>query len=105
MVNFKSKDRKVSIKDAAFYYGKNMYVAGKSVASGPAELTPREKFMIALQADGSIHWEYSGSNERSLLFSFKKKRKLDEFISMVESTGYPWSEIKVGVNRKMCSML
>lgn len=84
--------KKTGVSDTALHDKKRMFVAAEH-ESGQDELTPHEKMMIALQADGSIHREKKHGGA-SLLFSFTKKRKIDDFIALVNDTGYHWNEVK-----------
>lgn len=70
------------------------------LGSGPdGELTTHEKLMIALQADGSIHRRYK-DGRCSLLFSFVKQRKIDDFLSLMNEGDWTFAEIKSYKNKR-----
>ena len=58
----------------------------------PASLSPFERLMIALQADGSIRRKAKVGS--SIDFHFSKERKIVEFLSIMEDGEYEWSEVK-----------
>lgn len=57
-------------------------------------LTPLEKLLIILQADGSIHRKYLHNNRSSLIFSFSKQRKIDDFLNLMDEGKFKFNEIK-----------
>jgi DNA repair protein RadD len=66
-------------------------VAGRG--TGPEfPMSSWERFMIAYQADGSLHRE-NNDGSSTLSFSFSKQRKIDEFLRLIEETGLRWSEV------------
>lgn len=76
--------RKVKFKDIKSHY--KMYSSGYSKYRGDDELTFLEKFAIAYQADGSCHYDRINKKGMMVAFSFKKKRKLDEFKKLMASS-------------------
>ena len=70
---------------------KRMPVAG--FAAGPdAVLTPTERFMIAYQADGSLHHQRADGGAVAA-FSFSKQRKIDAFLEIVDRAGFRFTEV------------
>lgn len=67
--------------------------AGISVAESDT-LTPIEKFLIALQADGSIHNISKRCKKNSYLFSFSKERKIIAFEKLLSELGAEFTVVK-----------
>jgi len=65
--------------------------SGKAIGKD-VELTPTEKFLIALQADGSIH-RHSVAHS-SYLFSFTKQRKIKDFENLMSEGGFKFTKLK-----------
>lgn len=82
-------------------------VSGYKV-TGQSKLTPKERFCIAMQADGFISERYTGSRvgTRPVEFSFAKQRKIKRFREILSLVGYEyseWEEPKRGnKNKKTC---
>lgn len=89
-----SNFKKIAIKDAKFGRS-NMKVAGLICENG-SELTPMEKFMIAYQADGSLHYKLKTNDTSTVAFSFSKQRKIDRFISILKDCKLEYSEVNPG---------
>jgi ribonucleotide reductase beta subunit family protein with ferritin-like domain len=66
-------------------------VSGKKTI-GRNKLTPHEKFLIALQADGSISERYTGERVGTIpaTFAFSKNRKIVEFKRILNETKYTY---------------
>lgn len=84
---------KKSVKEANFRGSIHLASAGFSTCVSSDTLTPHERLMIALQADGSIH-HVSLNGDLSLVFSFRKERKIKRFFQIMEDGKYVWSEVK-----------
>ncbi len=61
--------------------------------SEKVSLTPLEKFLIAFQADGSIH--FKGENHTLVYFSFSKERKIKDIIKIFKKGKFDYREIKI----------
>ena len=84
--------KKEAVAHAKFNSQKRIPVAGRSVAGGPSELTPLERLMIALQADGNLHHE-SDRRVCTLAFSFVKQRKIDRLHQICSDGGFRIKEV------------
>jgi ribonucleoside-diphosphate reductase alpha chain len=62
--------------------------AHSSFGSGVNKLTDEEKFLIALQADGSI----TKNTKTAYKFRFKKQRKIDRLTDILDSCGYHYTK-------------
>jgi hypothetical protein len=60
------------------------------------ELTPLERIMIAIQADGSIH-HVSINGNVSVAFSFRKQRKIDRLIQILNTSNFECNEVKAKI--------
>ena len=93
---------KEQIKDMSFYYGKSIPTSGKK-QTGRRSITPEERFLIAVQADGyvvpSSHKSGVRCGFREVQFSFSKRRKLDRFRKILADCGFSWSEKTVTNNK------
>jgi superfamily II DNA or RNA helicase len=84
-------DKKVTAAEVNFNALCNLYGAGLAVGdSGP--LTPKQKLMIALQADGCIVGRDGG--KQVLQFKFSKERKITEFLALMAEGGFSYNELK-----------
>lgn len=83
--------RKIAAGEATLNVFKRLPVAGIGVGETRG-LTPRERLLIAAQADGSIHWE-GLDGTATLAFSFSKERKIKRFLEIVEAAGVEWAEV------------
>jgi len=80
--------------------------------NGFNEITPHERFLIALQADGTIRkesgdtndpYKYRNGNKCGYVicsFSFTKERKNKRFISLLNETEYEYTTGKGGTNKE-----
>lgn len=87
-------DRKHRADSVAFGYGKDVYVAGKAKGSSSRKLTPMERLMIALQADGYNQSSCSKTKFSLVGFSFSKERKIIKFLSLMKEGGFDWTECR-----------
>lgn len=64
---------------------------------GSKEITDHERFLIALQADGSLSSRYTGERCGTIpsWFSFRKERKIKRLIMLCERLGYTLTELTV----------
>lgn len=83
--------KKVAASTVTLCYYNYFPVAGRLSGMAPGVLSPRERLMIALQADGSIH-NRSGAALNCLAFSFAKQRKIDRFIELMRDGGFRWRQ-------------
>lgn len=71
------------------------YTTGVSSVDGKASLSPRERFLIAYQADGSTNPSGTSTGEKSgtliFAFRFKRKRKIERFEEILSLVGYEYS--------------
>lgn len=83
--------KKVCVRD--FRPGdKIMPVAG--YACGPDDvMLAREQFLIAYQADGSMHHELAQEGA-TVAFTFSKERKINALLEIVERAGFEWREVR-----------
>lgn len=65
-----------------------------TVSGDEKHLTPHEKFLIALQADGHIDKNVNGhlSDTLSVTFHFSKKRKINRILKIISECGYDYTE-------------
>lgn len=88
--------RKSSVATTKFNYLKKMAAAGRAVFGDcDNNLSPRERLMIATQADGSIHHVWK-DGRTTIAFSFCKQRKIDRFMELMEVGKFEWSEVRDG---------
>ena len=94
LLHYQASDlyKKEAVAHAKFNSHKRIPVAGRSVAGGPSELTPFERLMIALQADGNLHHE-SDRRVCTLAFSFVKQRKIDRLHQICSDGGFHIKEV------------
>ncbi len=91
---------KRSVEKIKFRSTISMPVAGMSKFVGPAELTPRERLILMLQADGSLHHRQS-DGVTSWSFSFSKERKINAFLELMSCGEFEWNEVKGDPHRKL----
>lgn len=84
-------NRKKEIENIKFNYTIKLPVSGKN--NGNEKLTPLMKFKIMTQADGYLGKE-NQKDYRIVYFSFKKQRKIDNFLEIMNETNLPYKEIK-----------
>lgn len=89
--------KKESVDNISLNSYKSLPASGISSFEGLDDLTPEERLMIAFQADGSFHAEKK-SGLHTLSFSFKKKRKIDRFLQLMQDGAFKWSEVKTKNN-------
>lgn len=67
------------------------YANGKNT-----HLTPFERLLIMIQADGFVSKRYDGSRVGTIPvhFSFSKERKIKKMIEIFNATGFNWAELK-----------
>jgi len=106
--DFISNGKKFKAKDMSSC--EKLPVCGYSSYSGDNQLTPFEKLMIIHQADGSLQTTYSGirkndkvsgvknKGEYTLSFSFKKDRKIDDFLKLMKH--FDFNEVKATRGRR-----
>lgn len=70
---------------------KRLPVAGRA-RGDESPLTPFERLLIAVQADGSRHTDHSDGSA-TFAFTFSKPRKVERFLEIVRSAGVEWSEV------------
>lgn len=93
LVQWPSGWRKQPVDKVRFNSTKKMAAAGFGKGSGSARLTPRERLLIAYQADGNLHRDRSASGMSTLAFSFTRERKIVRFLQLMEDGGFDWSEV------------
>jgi superfamily II DNA or RNA helicase len=85
--------KRVAIKDAPLNQRWEIPVAGHAIGGCNDELSPMDRLLIALQADGSMH-NKSEAVCGSLSFSFAKERKIDRFLALMEDGGFRFTECR-----------
>ncbi len=93
LVQWPSGWRKQAVDKVRFNNTKKMAAAGFGRGTGSALLTPRERLLIAYQADGNLHRDRSAAGMSTLAFSFTRERKLVRFLQLMEDGGFDWSEV------------
>lgn len=75
---------------------KNYYykLLKKGNGTGNLEFTNFHKFLIMLQADGTIQYENKKSKKYQVSFSFVKERKIKRMIEITNSLNYEYKEVK-----------
>ena len=84
--------KKEPVSAAKFNSQKRIPVAGRGRADSVSQLTPSERLMIALQADGNIHHE-SNRYVCTLAFSFVKQRKIDRLYAICREGDFHIREV------------
>lgn len=88
-----------SICDIKFAQSNSLILAGQGVGN-KTQLSYLDRLAIICQADGSIQYERDSYNH--WLVSFKKQRKIDRFLDIIEQSGVEYNEInsnRVGYRR------
>lgn len=93
-----AKTEKIKIQEAAectTYFGKDIIRSGFAKDTG-RKLTALERFKIAFQADGSFPSKIPAnegviSGFRTFRFNFRKQRKIDRLISILEEGGWKFT--------------
>ena len=88
-----------SICDTKFAQSNSLILAGQGVGK-KIHLSYLDRLAIICQADGSIQYERDSYNH--WLVSFKKQRKIDRFLDIIEQSGVEYNEInsnRVGYRR------
>ena len=85
------KIKKKPISKCSFHNGWLLPVSGLSICDSKP-LSPLERLYIAVQADGSIHHE--GIKHVSVLFAFKKQRKIDRLTKLAKEAGVSIHNVK-----------
>ena len=93
LIKHKNVLQKVLAKDFKPSPLTKLIVSNSSQVGTLHELTPYERFLIAMQADGSISY-YKNNGEARVDFSFSKERKIIRFISIVSDANLEWDEVK-----------
>lgn len=86
-----NRNVKLPFHKVNFNYLNKIYKSGLAVGYEDT-LSPYEKLMIALQADGSVH------SKNKIYFSFSKERKIKEFLKLMEDGGFLFKEVKSSNN-------
>lgn len=92
LVKWPNEWRKQSVDRVKFNHNKQMAVAGLSTFEDDGQLTPHERLIIALQADGSVRRETTVGY--SVDFHFSKPRKIAAIESIAREGGFKLSEVK-----------
>ena len=92
------KFKKETFEKIKFNSFKHAKVAGYKTGGSSDILTPQEKFLIAYQADGSLHRQ--SQNHKQLAFSFTKQRKIDRFLSLCKACNLNVWEVNDRVGRR-----
>jgi len=82
------KYEKRIVDNVKFNYYTKIPIHGKGV--GDLEFTDYHRFLIMLQADGTIQYETKDGDHYQVCFTFSKQRKIDRLKQLVESLGYSW---------------
>ena len=90
-----NKQRKEKIENINFHPYNLIPVAGVRKKGSKKRLTPLERLLIALQADGTIDKERNGkfTGYQQLHFYFKRERKIERFekiLKELEKEGFKW---------------
>lgn len=88
LVSYKNLDNSVSIKEASDYkqnYWEYKKLRSPKSQSKGRELTPYERFLIALQADGCIKYVNKDLSTR-VEFNFQKEKKHDRLLEILKNT-------------------
>ena len=84
--------KKEPVSAAKFNSQKRIPVAGRGRADSVSQLTPSERLMVALQADGNVHHE-SDRYVCRLAFSFVKQRKIDRLYAICREGDFHIREV------------
>jgi len=93
VLRYNKEFRKEAVATVSLSSLKTIPAAGISAFEGTDELTPSERLMIAFQADGSFH-NTKTNGRHTLSFSFKRERKIQRFLKLIQDGGFDWSEVK-----------
>ena len=76
-------------------------LSGKLVTGSNTALTPVERLLIAIQADGTASKRYTGEivGTVPVWFTFAKQRKIDRLISLAEEAGIDWVYLRAEENK------
>lgn len=85
-------------EDATLHPYSHMICAGNAIGKGVHYLSPHERFLIALQADGSMPSDrYTGElcGTRPVTFGISKERKHQRLTSILKDLGYAYTQTHV----------
>lgn len=88
---------KVRADEIKYHRNNRHHVAARMQDSG-GSISPEERFLIALQADGSICKKQTGEQcgFKRVGFHLKKQRKIDRLLSILAQTGYEFKKTPQG---------
>ena len=96
---YKQKHRKsgeLSLREKLskdYYPGdENTIVSGILINNGKTKLTPLEKLLIAIQADGSINYVSEVSKFIKIEFHLTKERKINRLLNILKDVGIEYSD-------------
>jgi len=88
---------KAKAKDFKGQYRNKLILAGTKI-TGETLLTPEERILIALQADGNIPSAANRTGERcghrKVCFQLKKERKITRLLKLLNSSEFEWQQSK-----------
>lgn len=104
LYNKSNKIKSKSICDIKFAQSNSLILAGSGIGN-KSSLSDIDRLAIICQADGSI--QYERENYNRWLVSFKKERKINRFLEIINRSGIDYTEIntsRVGYKRYTFSM-
>ena len=93
LVSYKTSDNSISIKEASEYkqnYWEYKKLRSPKSRSKGRELSPYDKFLIALQADGCIKYVNKDLSTR-VEFNFQKERKHNRLLEILKNTSLEYN--------------
>lgn len=85
------------------YFRKNILTPNNHISENRSELTWIDRFIIATQADGSIHrrdFDYPNKKDAIIKFSFSKERKISRLKHIVDMAGLEMKEVAPRLDKK-----
>lgn len=95
--DYQNKYKKEKASEFKLNGKKHIPVSGTTAVVGPDSLTPMERFLVALQADGTLpSGRYSGSLCGTLPVSFnlKKPRKIERLKKILDDAGWKYTTLE-----------
>lgn len=86
--------KKHAINEFKPHFRRQLITAGQKLGGSKTQLTAKERFLIALQADGSLDYRIAEhgkfTNYKRAKFSLTKQRKKDRLVVILNELGWEW---------------